>query len=133
MQHPQDNHIGTQREGDVFSARQEASEVTKPADALNLNVQSPKHCKNRFLFSERHGLCYFVMSTKELTTSHCGAGEDSVSWTARSNQSILKEINPEYSSGGLMLKLQYFDHLMQSADSLGKTLILGQTEGRRRG
>ena len=77
MQHPQDNHIRTQREGDVFSARQEASEVTKPADTLNLNVQSPKHCKNRFLFSEPHGLCYFVMSTKELTTSHCGAGEDS--------------------------------------------------------
>ena len=57
-----------------------------------------------------------------------------VLWTARrSNQKILKEINPEYSWGGLMLKLQYFDRLMQSADSLGKTLILGQTKGRRRG
>ena len=59
-----------------------------------------------------------------------------VSWTAkRSNQSVLKEINPEYSLEGLMLKLklQYFGHLMQRANSLGKTLMLGNIEGRRRG
>ena len=58
-----------------------------------------------------------------------------VPWTARrSNQSILKEINPEYSLEGLMLKLklQYFDHLIQTADSLEKSLILGRIEGRRR-
>ena len=56
------------------------------------------------------------------------------SWTARrSNQSILKEINPEYSLEGLMLKLQYFGHLMQRANSLEKTLILGKIEGRRKG
>ena len=58
-----------------------------------------------------------------------------VPWTARrSNQSILKEINPEYSFEGLMLKLklQYFGHLMQRAYSLEKTLMLGKTEGRRR-
>ena len=58
-----------------------------------------------------------------------------VPWTARkSNQSILKEINPEYSLEGLMLKLklQYFGHLMRRAVSLEKTLILGKTEGRRR-
>ena len=58
-----------------------------------------------------------------------------VPWTARrSNQSILKEINPEYSLEGLILKLglQYFGHLMQRADSLEKTLILGKIEGRRR-
>ena len=58
-----------------------------------------------------------------------------VSWTARrSNQSILKEISPEYSLEGLMLKLklQYFGHLMGRADSLEKTLLLGNTEGRRR-
>ena len=58
-----------------------------------------------------------------------------VTWTARrSNQSILKEINPEYSLEGLMpkLMLQYFGHLMQRADSLEKTLMLGKTEGRRR-
>ena len=57
-----------------------------------------------------------------------------VLWTARKpNQSILKEINPKYSLQGLMLKLQYFGHLMQRADSLVKTLMLGNTEGRRRG
>ena len=50
----------------------------------------------------------------------------------RSNQSILKEINPEYSLEGLMLKLQYFGHLMQRTDSWGKTLMLGKIEGRRR-
>ena len=56
-----------------------------------------------------------------------------VPWTAsRSNQSILKEINPGYSLEGLMLKLQYSGHLMQRADSLEKTLMLGKIEGRRR-
>ena len=58
-----------------------------------------------------------------------------VPWTARrSNQSILKEISPEYSLEGVMLKLklQYFGHLMQRTDSLGKTLMLGKIEGRRR-
>ena len=58
-----------------------------------------------------------------------------VPWTARrSNQSILKEINPEYSLEGLMLKLklQYFGHLMRRADSLEKTMMLGKIEGRRR-
>ena len=56
-----------------------------------------------------------------------------VPWAARrSNQSILKEINPEYSLEGLMLKLQYFGHLMRRADSLKKTLMLGKIEGRRR-
>ena len=58
-----------------------------------------------------------------------------VPWTARrSNQSILKEINPEYSLEGLMLKLklQYFGHLMQRTVSLEKTPILGKTEGKRR-
>ena len=56
-----------------------------------------------------------------------------VLWTARrSNQSIQKEISPEYSLAGLMLKLQYFDHLMQREDSLEKILMLGKIEGRRR-
>ena len=56
-----------------------------------------------------------------------------VPWTTRRfKQSILKEVNPEYSFEGLMLKLQYFDHLMRSADSLEKTLMLGKIEGRRR-
>ena len=58
-----------------------------------------------------------------------------VPWTARSNQSIPKEIKPEYSLEGLMLKLklQYFGYLMHRADSLEKTLMLGETEGSRRG
>ena len=57
-----------------------------------------------------------------------------VPWTAkRSNQSILKEINPEYSLEGLTLKLQYFGHLMRRADSFEKTLMLGKIEGGRRG
>ena len=56
-----------------------------------------------------------------------------VPWTARrSNQSILKEIGPEYSLEELKLKLQYFGHLMRRTDSLEKTLILGKIEGRRR-
>ena len=84
------------------------------------------------------------LSTKELMLLNCGVGEDS--WESlglqgdptspfwrRSNQSILKEINPEYSLEGLMLKLQYFGHVMQSADSLEKTLMLGKIEGKRKG
>ena len=56
-----------------------------------------------------------------------------VSWTARrSNQSVLKEVNPEYSLEGLMLKLQHFGHLTQRADSLEKILMLGKTEDRGR-
>ena len=56
----------------------------------------------------------------------------SIPWTARSNQSILKEINPDYSLEGLKLKLQYFGPLMRRADSLEKTLMLGKIGGRRR-
>ena len=57
----------------------------------------------------------------------------SVPWTARrSNQSILKEINPGYLLEGLMLKLQYFGHLMRRANALEKTLMLGKIEGKRR-
>ena len=67
---------------------------------------------------------------------NCGVGEDlRVPWTERrSNQSILKEISPEYSLEGLMLKLklQYFGHLMQRTDSFEKTLMLGKIEGGRR-
>ena len=77
-----------------------------------------------------------IKSTEELMLSNCGAEEDlRVPWTARrSNQSILKEISPEYSLEGLTLrlKLQYFGHLMGRA-SLEKLLMLGKIEGRRRG
>ena len=63
----------------------------------------------------------------------CGRRLLRVPWTARrSNQSILKEISPECSLEGLMLKLQYFGNLMQRTDSLQKALILGKTEGKRR-
>ena len=75
------------------------------------------------------------LSAEELMLLNCGVEEDlRVPWTARRfNQSILKEINPEYSLEVLMLKLkfQYFVHLMQRADSLEKTLMLGKTEGGR--
>ena len=73
------------------------------------------------------------LSAEELMLLNCGAGE--LLRTRRSNQSILKEISPEYSLEGLMLKLklQYFSHLMRRTDSLEKTLMLGKIEGRRRG
>jgi len=74
-----------------------------------------------------------IKKAEELLLLSCHVGE--VPWTARrSNQSILKEINPEYSLERLMLKLklQYFGHLMQRANSLEKTLMLGKIEGRRR-
>ena len=78
------------------------------------------------------------LSTEELMLSNCGAGEDLIlripqtAW--RSNQSILKDITPEYSLEGLMLKLklQYFGHLIWRPDSLEKTQMLRNTENRRR-
>ena len=72
----------------------------------------------------------------ELMLSNCGVGEDSPRTPRRSNQSILREINPVYSLEGLMLKvkLQYFGHLMRRANSFEETLMLGKIEcGRRRG
>ena len=73
---------------------------------------------------------------KELMLLNCGAGEIllRIPWTARrSNQLVLKEINPEYSLEGLMLKLklQYFGHLIQRTDSLEKTLKMGKIDSRR--
>ena len=77
------------------------------------------------------------LSREELMLLNCGVGEGSlrVPWTARrSNQSILKEISPEYSLEGLILKLkfQYFGHFMRRTDSLEKTLMLGKMESRGR-
>ena len=74
-----------------------------------------------------------MLRTEELILLNCGVGEGS--WTTRrSNQSILKEISPEYSLEELMLKLklQYFGYLMQRTGSLEKTLMLGKIEGRMR-
>ena len=78
-----------------------------------------------------------MLSAKVLMLLNCGVGKRllRVPWTSRrSNQSVLKEISPEYSLEGLMLKLklQYFGHLMGRTDSFEKTLMLGKIEGRRR-
>ena len=78
---------------------------------------------------EKYILLFFYLKMNNLTRLL------RVPWTTRrSSQSILKEINPEYSLGGLWLevKLQYFDHLMQRANSLEKSLMLGKIEGKRR-
>ena len=74
------------------------------------------------------------LSAKKLMLLNCGASRLlRVPWTARrSNQLILKEINPEYSLERLILKLQYIGHLMRRTDSLEKILMLGKIEGRRR-
>ena len=77
-----------------------------------------------------------MLSAEELMLLNCGVGEVlRIPWTPRrSNQSMLKEISPEYSLEGLMLKLkvQYFGHLIQRTESLEKILMLGKIEGRRR-
>ena len=77
-----------------------------------------------------------MLSTEALMLLNCGVGEDSrvLLSARRSNQSILKEISPEYSLEGLMLKLklQYFGHLMRRTNLFEKTLVLGKTEGRSR-
>ena len=80
-------------------------------------------------------LVFFFFFSKEKAEFYLNLRLLKVPWKARrSNQSILKEINPEYSLEGLMLKLklQYFGHLMGRANSLEKTLMLGKIEGRRR-
>ena len=80
-------------------------------------------------------LCIWQGTNHWCSELWCWRRQVRVPWTARrSNQSILKEISPEYSLEGLMLKLklQYFGHLMQRIDSLEKTLMLGKIEGRRR-
>ena len=74
------------------------------------------------------------LSAEELMLSNCGSREDSWEFCARrSNYSTLKDINPEYSLEGMMLKLQYFGDLMWRNDSLEKSLMQGKIEGKRRG
>ena len=84
---------------------------------------------------KRHGIPAVGYSRQENSKGMSKTGLLRVPWTARtSNQSILKEINPEYSLEGLMLKLklQYFSHPMRRGNSLEKTLMLGKIEGKRR-
>ena len=114
-------------------------EKTKSSPYLNWAC-GWRACHN-FMLGESHGqhLCGLIpCKSSVIAQSVPGAGEDSwrVPWKARrSNQSILKEINPKYSLEGLTLKqklkLQYFGHLMQTADLLEKTLMLGRVESRR--
>ena len=75
-----------------------------------------------------------MLNAKELMLSNCGEDSRVIQTARRSSQSVLKEINPKYSLEGLTLKLklQYFGHMKQTANSLEKTLMLGKTEGRRR-
>ena len=100
-----------------------------------LSFQGPAflHCPCT-LGPRQHGTYSFMMPLRPYIFV-LDPGELRVPWTARRNQSILKEISPQYSLERLMLKLkfQYFGHLMQRADSLEKTLMLGKIEGRRRG
>ena len=129
--------------------------LSKHKTALNCDVQGLPHRCPFMLFSwygscccSRWNLCYRDVNSLRLPDLSsilffiwdlkfelwCWRRLVRVPWTARSNQSVLKEINPEYSLEGLMLKLnlQYTGHLMWRADSLEKTLMLGKTEGRRR-
>ena len=107
---------------------------------LSLNFPFPLKLSPPPLSSEIFRISPFKIKTSEdlntkLLISYIPWTNSYIPWTARrSNQSILKEISPEYSLEGLMLKLklQYFSHLMQRTDSMEKTLMLGKIEGRRR-
>ena len=108
----------------------------EPRDRTNTNPRSWTAVLNsrQFLWLNRE--TQTEIRRDSICNLKCGVGEDSYEslglW--RSNQSILKEISPEYSLKGLMLKLklQYFGHLMQKTDSLEKTLMLGKIEGRKK-
>ena len=107
---------------------------------INLDNITLRTSQSYGFFSSHYGCDRWTMKTAECWRVDafalwCWRRLFRVPWTARrSNQSILKEINPEYSLEGLMLKLklQYFDHLMWRTNSLEKTLMLGKTEGNRR-
>ena len=126
----------------------------KDNSALRENYDQPRqhvkkqrhHFADKCLFSQSYGFSMTMYRFESWTikkTEHwridalelwCWRRLLRVPWIARSNQSILKDINPEYSLEGLMLKLklQYFGHIMRRADSLEKILILGMVEGKRR-
>ena len=104
--------------------------LSLPESFSSICWQTPNHpVRSKTLWIFYSLLCWKIDVFKLWSWKRCLR----VPWTAkRSNQSILKGINPEYSLKGLMLKLQYFGHLMQRADPLEKTLMLGKIEGRRR-
>ena len=119
----------------------------KSYDQPRKNIKKQRHClANKGLFSQSYGFSSNHVWMWELDYKAECRRIDAfelwywrrllrIPWAARrSNQSIVKEISPEYSLEGLMLKLklQYFGHLMWRTDSLGKTLMLGKTEGRKR-
>ena len=135
---PYIRHFSMQRQPDVFfkvwqpgglminTALFLFGSLLKDVKSLNSQQHSESHWRNT----------YWIENEKRNCHVFCGAREDSlrVPWTVRkSNQSILKEIRPEYSLEGLKLKvkLQYFGHLMRRTDSLEKPLMLGKIEGRR--
>ena len=119
----------------------------KSYDKPKQNIKKQRHYfANKGPFSQSYGFCMYRCESWTIKKAEhptidafelgCWRRLLRVLWTARrSNQSILKEISPEYSLEGLMLelKLRYFGHLMRRADSLQKTLMLGKIEGRRRG
>ena len=111
----------------------------KRYDKYRQHIKKHRHnFANKGLYSQSYGFSsshvwMWELEHKQGWTLNCAArGLLRVTWTARrSNQSILKKINPEYSLEGWMLKFQYFDHLMWRVNPLEKTLMLGKIEGRR--
>ena len=123
----------------VWSALSSSYELTWPARA-SLNTPELANSNVTQTSGRVSDLCFYLnLKSEKNNYSHFSCYRIHVHyripWTARrSNQIILKEFSPEYSLGGLMLKLklQYFGHLMQRTDSFEKTLMLGKIEGRRR-
>ena len=123
------------------------SKITADGDSSHEIKKQRHYSADKFLSSQSYGfssshvwmwkLDYkesWVLKNRDTFELWCWRRLLRVPWAGRrSNQSILKEISPEYSLEGLMLKLQYFDHLMWRTDSLEKTLMLGKTEGRGEG
>ena len=109
--------------------------------SLQKSDDKPKQCvekqaqysANKGPYSQGYGLSSgHITVLRAIKKAECWRRLLRVPWTAkRSNQSILREINPEYSLEGLKLKCQYFGHLIQTDDSLEKCLMLGKIEGRR--
>ena len=119
----------------IYSMKKNENDVSKQRDYFT----------NKGPFSQSYGFTVVIYGCESWTIKKvehrrtdafelwCWRRHLRAPWTARrSNQSILKEISPEYSLEGLMLKLQYFGHLMQRIDSIKMTLMLGKLEGRRR-